>query len=109
MTPNKYALLLLFDLSAPSVTNVQLAVEHIYPLVSNYRMEKKSGQRVEMVNSKMHLMPANRSRPGPGRFRKQPRVRCIITCIITSLSSKNINLFRTSVPLTCVERGHFGT
>ena len=83
MIPNKYApLLYFFDLLAPSVTNVQLAVEHIYPLVSNYRMENKSGQRAEAVNSKMHLMPANRSRPGPGRFRSQARVRCSITCTI---------------------------
>ena len=61
-------------ISAPSVQNVQLAIEHIYPLVSKYRMEDKRVKQVEMTNSKMHLMPTNRSRPGPGRFRRQGRV-----------------------------------
>lgn len=50
-------------LSAPSVENVQLAIEHIFPLVSKYQMEKNKVRDGEVVHSKMHLMPSRRGPP----------------------------------------------
>lgn len=43
--------------TAPCVANVQSAIEHIFPLVLPYRMERK----VNTSEAKLHLMPAKRT------------------------------------------------
>ena len=63
----------MFLITAPCVSNVGLAIEHIYPLVSDYKMD-----RPETITTKpgsgLHLLPRNRQRrPGGGGHRQYTR------------------------------------
>ncbi|CAH1776261.1 unnamed protein product [Owenia fusiformis] len=45
-------------ITAPSVSNVQSAVEHIFPLVYNYQMDKKSVPKAEIQKVETHMFAA---------------------------------------------------
>lgn len=45
---------------APCVRNVQLAIEHIFPIVYGYRMNINEAKKIDSTPQGMHLMPRNR-------------------------------------------------
>ena len=51
------------SVAAPSVHNVQCAIEHIYPLVAQYRMDDNVVTKAEegRIQPQMHLMPSRRN------------------------------------------------
>lgn len=48
--------------TAPCVYNIQLAIEHVYPLVSEFRMEKACRNNGSDQQAKLHLMPSARKK-----------------------------------------------
>ena len=49
-------------LPAPRVANVQAAIEHIFPLVFNYRMDKGEVDSSQFGDAQMAMMPACRKK-----------------------------------------------
>lgn len=43
------------------MANVGAAIEHIFPLVSNYKMEEKAAPPDEIQRPQLHLMPSKRN------------------------------------------------
>lgn len=68
----------LYVFAAPQVENVQLAIQHIWPLVYKYRMENESLTAEEVSKTQMFVMPGNNTRVSlyNKKRRKAIRSRC---------------------------------
>ncbi len=55
--------------TAPCVRNVEAAVEHIYPILVNYQMEKAKVSQHDDSNARLYITPAKRRKLDAARQR----------------------------------------